>query len=283
MKKLLTVLLVFATLLSTLSVVSCTGEEKIQAKIIDVDLTEEEYAFGVCKDQPELLETVNELISTIVSTGTFDDICNHYFGDGTPVAVKSAVEDPSKEQLIVATHAEFAPFSYKIGNNFYGIDIEIAALLAEELGQELVIKGMKFQEVMPAVKDHDADIAMTGLTMKEERKVYVDFSDTYYKASQKLIVLSDDDTFDKCKTGDDMLKLLRNYTMSTNIGCLIGTTGEMYVTNQGDYKNNGLKVTGTGYETGTLAVRDLLKGKITGVIIDAGPAASIVEEVNAEQ
>lgn len=282
MKKMLTVLLVFATLLSTISMVSC-GEEKIQAKIIDVDLTEEEYAFGVCKDQPELLETVNELIATIVSTGTFDDICNHYFGDGTPVAVKSAVEDPSKDQLIVATHAEFAPFSYKIGNNFYGIDIEIAALLAQELGQELVIKDMKFQEVMPAVKDHDADIAMTGLTMKEERKVYVDFSDTYYQASQKLIVLSDDDTFDKCKTGDDVLNMLRKYTMSTNIGCLIGTTGEMYVTNQGDYKNNGLKVTGTGYETGTLAVRDLLKGKISGVIIDAGPAASIVEEVNAEQ
>lgn len=283
MKKMITVLLLFATVMTSLSVVSCNKEEKPQAKIIDIDLTEEEYAFGVSKEQPELLETVNELIANIKHTGTFKDICDRYFGEGTPVAIKSAELDPTKDQLVVATHAHFAPFEYKIGDNYYGIDMEIATLLADELNQELVIVDMDFKNLLSAVKNGEADIIMSGFTMKEERKEYVDFSDTYYQASQKLIVKSDDDTFDGCKTADDVLAKLRTLTMSTNIGYLQGTTGGMYVNNEGDYKKNGLKVTGTGYTTGKLAVQDILNEKIRGVVIDAGPAESIVKEVNAER
>lgn len=283
MKKLITMMLLFATLLTTLSVVSCGKEDVPQVKIIDVELTQEEYAFGVSKDQPELLATVNELIKTIKSTGTFKTICDNYFGEGTPVAIKSAELDPNKDQLVVATHANFAPFEYKIGDNYYGIDMEIATLLANELGKELVIVDMEFKNLLTAVKNGDADIIMSGFTLKEERKEYVDFSDTYYQASQKLIVKSDDDTFDKCKTADEVLAKLRTLTMSTNIGYLQGTTGAMYVNNEGDYKNNNLKVTGTGYSTGALAVQDIIKEKIRGVVIDAGPAESIVKEVNAAQ
>ena len=283
MKKLITVLLLIATLVTMLSVVSCGKEDEPQVKIIDIDLTEEEYAFGVSKEQPELLDKVNTLIETIKSTGTFKDICDCYFGEGTPVAIKSAELDPNKDQLVVATHAHFPPFEYKIGDNYYGIDMEIATLLADELGKELVIVDMAFKDMLPAVKNGEADIIMSGLTMKEERKEYVDFSNTYYQASQKLIVKSDDDTFDGCKTADDVLAKLRNLTMSTNIGYLQGTTGSMYVNNEGDYKKNGLKVTGTGYTTGKLAVQDILNEKIRGVVIDAGPAEMIVKEVNAEQ
>ena len=283
MKKLITVLLLIATLVTMLSVVSCGKEDEPQVKIIDIDLTEEEYAFGVSKEQPELLDKVNTLIETIKSTGTFKDICDRYFGEGTPVAIKSAELDPNKDQLVVATHAHFPPFEYKIGDNYYGIDMEIATLLADELGKELVIVDMAFKDMLPAVKNGEADIIMSGLTMKEERKEYVDFSNTYYQASQKLIVKSDDDTFDGCKTADDVLAKLRNLTMSTNIGYLQGTTGSMYMNNEGDYKKNGLKVTVTGYTTGKLAVQDILNEKIRGVVIDAGPAEMIVKEVNAEQ
>ncbi len=283
MKKMITVLLLVSTLLTMLSAVSCGKEEKIEAKVVDIDLTTEEYAFGVDKNQPELLEKVNGLIKTMKSTGTLDDICDRYFGEGTPVAIKSAEPDPTKDQLVVATHAYFPPFEYKIGDNYYGIDMEIAVLLADELGQELVIKEVEFKDLLTTVSKGEADLIMSGFTMKEERKEYVDFSDTYYQASQKLIIKSDDDFFDKCKTADDVLAKLRTFTMSTNIGYLKGTTGGMYVENQGDYKNNKLKVTGAGYETGALAVEDLLKGKIRGVVLDAGPAENIVKEINAEQ
>ena len=156
-------------------------------KVIDVDLTQEEYAFGVDKNQPELLEQVNTFIAKIKEDGTLDEIFDKYFGSGEPEAVKSAALDTSKDQLVVATNAAFEPFEYTQGEDYYGIDMEIAALLAEELGQELVIQNMDFDAVCLSVGQQQCDIAMAGLTVSEDRKEYVTFSDTYYQASQRLI------------------------------------------------------------------------------------------------
>ena len=116
-----------------LTLTAC-GKAPTTAKVIEIELTNEEYAFGVDKQQPELLETVNKFIAEIKADGTFDEICNNYFGDGTPVAVTSATFDPNKEQLVVATNAAFEPFEFMEGENYYGIDLEIAAKLAEYLG-----------------------------------------------------------------------------------------------------------------------------------------------------
>ena len=80
------------------------------------------------------------------------------------------------------------------GENYVGIDMEIAALLAEELGQELVIQNMDFDAVCLSVGQQKCDIAMAGLTVSEDRKEYVTFSESYYQASQRLIVPSDDTT-----------------------------------------------------------------------------------------
>ena len=162
MKKLVSLLLVMAM---ALSMVACGGKEATTAKIIDVDLTTEQYAFGVDKDQPELLQQTNDFIKKIMDDGTFEEICEKYFGDGTPDGVTSAKRDDSKDQLVVATNAQFAPFEYKEGDTYYGVDMEIAKLLAEELGKELVIEDMDFDAVCLQVGQHKCDIAMAGLLM----------------------------------------------------------------------------------------------------------------------
>ena len=136
MKKFLAIALAVLMLFSLAACGGNTDETTEVVKIIDINLTEEEYAFGVDKNQPELLEDVNEFIDKIMADGTFDEICNKYFGDGEPTPVKSAVEDPSKDQLVVATNAAFAPFEYMEGDSYYGIDMEIAALLCRVLQQE---------------------------------------------------------------------------------------------------------------------------------------------------
>ena len=133
------------------------------SKVIDIPLTDELYAFGVDKDQPELLEKVNEFIAQIMEDGTFDEICNNYFGDGTPVAVEPVDRNDAKDQLVVATNAEFEPFEYKKGNKYYGVDMEIAAKLAEYLDVELVIENMKFDAVCLSVGNHQCDIAMAEI------------------------------------------------------------------------------------------------------------------------
>ena len=210
-KKLLSLVLVAAM---ALSVVACGAKEEaaaeapVTAKVIDVELTEEQYAYGVDKNQPELLDEVNAFIAEIKENGTFDEICDHYFGDGEPVAVESAEEDASKEQLVVATNAEFAPFEYMEGDKYYGIDMEIAKALADYLGQELVIVNMSFDAVCLSVGQSKCDIAMAGLTITEERKEVVNFSESYYNAAQKIFVPSDNTEFDECAAAEDVAAIL---------------------------------------------------------------------------
>ncbi len=253
------------------------------AQVIDVDLTEEEYAFGVDKSQPELLEQVNAFISKIKEDGTLDEIFDKYFGGGEPTPVESAVLDESKDQLVVATNAAFEPFEYMQGDAYVGIDMEIAALLAEELGQELVIQNMDFDAVCLSVGQQKCDIAMAGLTVSEERKEYVTFSDTYYQASQRLIVPSDDTTFKDMTDAEEIAAALAELDSSVKIGVQQGTTGNSYVEGSEDLGFPGLEAACQTYKSGSLAVQDMLNGNIDYVIIDAAPAAAITEAINEMQ
>ena len=253
------------------------------AKVIDVDLTDEEYAFGVDKDQPELLEQANAFIAKVLEDGTFDEICDKYFGDGKPEAVQSAELDTSKDQLVVATNAAFEPFEYTQGDNYYGIDMELAALFAEELGQELVIQNMDFDAVCLSVGQHKCDIAMAGLTINEEREELVTFTDSYYQASQRLIVPSTDTSFDDCADADAVAAKLAELDSSDSVGVQQGTTGQFYVEGDADWGFEGLPAKCVPYKNGSLAVQDMLQGKIQYVIIDAAPAAAITEAINEVQ
>ena len=252
-----------------------------KVKVVDIELSSEEYAFGVDKKQPELKEKCNELLKEMKSSGELEEISNHFFGDGEPVAVTSAKQDNSKDQLVVATNAEFAPFEYKEGDKFYGIDMEIAKLLADKLGKELVIVDMAFDAVLLSVQQQKADIGMAGLTVNPSRAKQVDFSDSYYSASQKVICKADDTTFDNCKTKEDVDKILKSFDSSVLIGGQTGTTGQSYVQGNDEFGFEKLGATWKGYANGSLAVQDLINGGIKYVIIDAAPAQAITSAINA--
>ncbi len=285
MKKLLSVAL---TVVCAFSLVACGGskesdekaDEKVTAKVIEFDLTSEEYAFGVDKDQPELLEKVNAFIGQIKEDGTLDEICERYFGGGEPVAVESAKRDDSKDQLVVATNAAFEPFEYTKGESYLGIDMEIADLLAKELGLELVIENMDFDAVCLTVGQHKCDIAMAGLTVNEEREEYVTFTDSYYSASQRLVVPSNDTVFADCADADAVAAALAELGEDVKIGVQAGTTAQFYIEGDADWGFDGLTAECVQYKNGSLAVQDMLNGNIDYVIIDAAPAASITAAIN---
>lgn len=284
-KKMLSFVLAAAMMLSLVACGSkeeaASGDAAVTAKVIDVELTSEEYAYGVDKNQPELLEQVNTFIAEIKENGKFDEICDHYFGDGEAVAVESADEDASKDQLVVATNAEFAPFEYMEGNKYYGIDMEIAKELADYLGKELVIVNMSFDAVCLSVGQSKCDIAMAGLTVTEDRKEAVNFSESYYNAAQKIVVTSDNTEFDECKTAEDVAAILAEKDNSTKIGFQAGTTAQFYTEGDADWGFDGYAVEAIGYDNGSLAVQDMLNGNLDYVIIDAAPAAAITTAINA--
>lgn len=284
MKKVLSAIVSVAIVFTmTLALAGCGGSSSASktTKVVEMDLTQENYAFGVDKDQPELLEKTNEFIKKIKEDGTLESICEKYYGGGSPEPVTSATLDDSKDQLVVATNAAFEPFEYMKGDKYVGIDMEIAKLLADYLGLELVIQNMDFDAVCLSVGQHKCDIAMAGLTVNEKRKESVNFTDSYYEASQRLVVMSDDTTFDNCKNTEEVEEILSGLDAQTKIGFQNGTTGQFYVQGDADWGFDGLKVQGVGYKNGSLAVQDMINGNLKYVIIDKDPAAFITKTLNA--
>lgn len=299
---------IVALVLAALMVVGCVAafsackkdeDTKKSVKTIDIPLTSEEYAFAVSKGNTEMLNALNDFLTEIKGNGKFDEVVNKYFGNGTPSAVTSAKEMKTDgSQLIVATNAAFEPFEYMKGENYYGIDMELMAMFAEKQGKELYIYNMEFDAVCLAVsagggsyeneagttvevKGGTCDVAAAGLTVSEKRKETLDFSSSYYNASQVLIVASNDTTFDACKTKEDVEKILNGYTDTTKIGVQNGTTGELYGKGDADMGFAGFKFKTVGYANGSLAVQEIFNGNINFVIIDEGPAKAIVKNVNA--
>ena len=172
---------------------------------------------------------------------------------------------------------------YTKGDSYYGIDMEIASLLAEELNKELVIQNMDFDAVCLSVSQQKCDIAMAGLTINEEREEYVTFTDAYYSASQRLIVPDSDTAYDDCEDADAVAELLAKLSDSDSIGVQAGTTGQYYVEGDADWGFDGLPARCVTYKSGSLAVQDMLNGNIKYVIIDAAPAAAITEAINEMQ
>ncbi len=166
------------------------------------------------------------------------------------------------DTLIMGTNAEFAPFEF-VGDDgtVQGIDAEIAAEIAKDLGVELEISNMNFDSLLPALASGKIDIAIAGMTVTEEWKQTTTFSDPYFNATQVIIVPSENSTV---ASVEDLA--------GKKIGVQLGTTGDLYTDDLED-------VTVTRYNKGLDAVMDLAAGRLDCVIIDLLPARSFVANV----
>jgi len=98
------------------------------------------------------------------------------------------------KELLIATDTAFVPFEFKQGNEYVGFDIDLWAAIAKELGVSYQLKPMDFNGIIPALQTHNVDAALAGITIKEERKQAIDFSDGYYDSGFLLMVKSDNET-----------------------------------------------------------------------------------------
>ena len=163
--------------------------------------------------------------------------------------------------LVMATNAEFPPYEYHDGGEIVGIDAEIAMAIADELGMELEIEDIAFDSIIPEITSGKADMGLAGMTVTEDRKQSVDFTDTYAKASQKIIVKEDS----AIASPDDLTGVI--------VGVQQGTTGDIYVS---DLEADGTTV--ERYNKGFEAVQALSQGKIDAVVIDGEPAKTFVAQ-----
>ena len=179
-------------------------------KIIEIALSSENYGIGIDKNQADLKTKIDQIL--VDKADEIDAIKDKYMNgeEDKYVGVTSGTKDGSKaaEQLVVATNAEFAPWEYKEGNQFYGIDMEIAKLIADELELELVIDDMEFDAVVGAVGKQNVDIAMSGITITTERLGVINFSEPYYTESIVAVVKADNTDLDSAGTVVDMLNVI---------------------------------------------------------------------------
>ena len=275
----------FVCILAAVCVASCDNNEtKDVVKVIDIKLTEEEYAFAVKKGNTELVEDFNAFLNEITENGKFDEIVAKYFENkGTKVGVEISIDSVANtdENFVVATNCPFEPFEY-IGDDgkAYGIDLEIAALYAEAKGLELVVKNIAFDAILNDINAGYSDMGMAGMTVNEDRLVSNDFTTAYYQASQKIIVAADNTDFDECKTAEDVENVLKALT-GKKIGYQTGTTGNWYVAGDADWGFDGFaNIEAKGYSTAQLAIQDLVNGQIYAVVVDEAPGAAMVEAFN---
>ena len=163
-----------------------------------------------------------------------------------------------KGKLVMSTNAAFPPYEMTTDDGgFEGIDVEIAEAIANKLGLELVIDDMDFDAALLAVQQNKSDIVMAGVTVNEDRKLVMAFSDTYASSKQVIIVKDGSDvTLDNL--GEQM------------IGTQRGTTGYIYTS--GDYGDDHV----TAYDNGATAVQALVNGQVDCVVIDEEPAKAFV-------
>jgi len=175
-------------------------------------------------------------------------------------ADKEATEAPEEDNvLVMATNAEFPPYEFHEGGEIVGIDPEMAAAVAEELGMTLKIEDMAFASIILAVSSGKADIGVAGMTVTEDRLENVNFSDTYATAAQVVILQEGSEI----ASVDDLA--------NKSIGVQLGTTGDIYAE---DIEGATIERYNKGFE----AVQALSQGKIDAVIIDREPAKVFVAE-----
>lgn len=162
-------------------------------------------------------------------------------------------------KLVMVTNAEFPPYEYHENNDIVGIDADIAKAIADKMGMELEIQDMAFDSLIPAVQSGKADFTAAGMTVNEDRKKNVDFTDTYAQAAQVIIV----------KEGSE-IKAPADLD-GKKIGVQTGTTGDIYA---GDIKDANIQRFNKGME----AVMALTQGKVDAVVIDREPAKVFVKE-----
>lgn len=180
--------------------------------------------------------------------------------DETTQGGDAAFTTVEEGKLHMSTNAAFPPYEMTTDDGgFEGIDVEVADAIAKKLGLELVVDDMAFNAALTAVQQGQSDIAMAAITVKPDRLEVMDFSDTYSTGIQVVIVKEDS----PITTLDDLAN-------ADKIGCQADTTGYDYCS--GDYGEDHV----IGYDTGALAVMELVNGTIDAVVIDNGPAEAYV-------
>lgn len=160
-------------------------------KMLDEPFADEEYGIAVNKDNPELLANINEALVKLQNDGTLDSIKDAWvMGEVEDTAYESKKQDSGANGVIkMITNAEFPPYeSMTEDGRIVGIDVDIMTAICDELDMELEVQNTSFDSVIASVERGVSSVAVSAITITQERLEHVNFSEPYTKAKQVVIV-----------------------------------------------------------------------------------------------
>ncbi|MBJ6745617.1 transporter substrate-binding domain-containing protein [Streptococcus sp. 121] len=198
----------------------------------------------------------------ILALGLALTACGSSSAGSTPEAIKE------KGKLVVATSPDYAPFEFQTlidgKNQVVGADISLAQDIADELGVELEVSTMSFDNVLTSVAGGKADLALAGLSKTPEREEVVTFSDSYYENGRVLLVRAED---------KESLKDLESFK-GKKVAAQKGTLEEQLAKEQvASAELVSLQAMGE-------AINELVAGKVDAVAIDEAVALGYVSQNN---
>lgn len=166
------------------------AKDNSDLKILEEEFVSEEYAICIAKGNDELTDKINSALEELKSDGTIKSIISNYIGEEkgkhpykTPEGTKY-----SGKKLVAATNATFPPYEYYENEKVTGIDIDIITAIGDRLGMKVEIADMEFDAIINSVSSGKADVGIAGLTVTKDRLKSINFSNSYAKSKQVIIV-----------------------------------------------------------------------------------------------
>ena len=166
-------------------------ERNPELKIIrDPEFTnnKEAYAIAVKKGNADLLASINKTIADMKEGGEYEKLVNAFMPVDGKIVVPANVAADGTKVVKLGTNAAFPPFEYVEGKNIVGFDITMGQIIAKNAGLKLEVVDMAFDSLIPALQSGTIDFIAAGMSVNEERKKNVDFSETYFESEQVIIV-----------------------------------------------------------------------------------------------
>jgi len=129
---------------------------------------------------------------------------------GLTLAVALPAAQAADKELIVATDTAFVPFEFKQDGKYTGFDIQLWEAIAQQAGLKYRLQPMDFNGIIPGLQTRNLDVALAGITIREDRAKVIDFSDPYYESGLAILVANDS----PIKTAAD----LEDKTVAVKIG-----------------------------------------------------------------
>ncbi len=155
--------------------------------ILDVQFAQEEYSIAVKKGNTSLLNSINATIRSLKANGDYEALVDAFMPADGIIKIPSD-EKLSGKAIKLGTNAAFPPFEYVEGTKIVGFDISMGQKIAKDLNQSLEIVDMSFDSLIPALSSGAIDFIAAGMSVTEERKKNVDFSEPYFASNQVIIV-----------------------------------------------------------------------------------------------